>query len=173
MTAAFLWTATLKHGNPSPRTIPSGMGLPSAMISKGRLLAAGVILFALVCLVSTVDFSRGRVPQTNSPLISDVLAATTARECGRDATEVVARHLPAGIEQAAAERILAEAVIEPPRPWFWTPVNENATTWTGDTLEALRTIKITAFGTNLLRVHMTFGEGRLRRLAAEVVCRFG
>ena len=149
------------------------MGLPRAMISKGRLLAAGVILFALVCLVSTVDFSRGRVPQTNSPLISDVLAATTARECGRDATEVVARHLPAGIEQAAAEKILAEAVIEPPKPWFWTPVNESATTWNGDTLETLRTIKITAFGTNLLRIHMTFGEGKLRRLAAEVVCRFG
>ncbi|WP_156323250.1 hypothetical protein [Bosea sp. AAP35] len=149
------------------------MGLSYAMISKGRLLAGGVILFALVCLVATLDFSRGRVPETTSPLVGDVLAATTARECGRDATEVVSRHLPAGIEQAAAESILKAATIVPPQPWFWTPVMETATTWTGDTLEALRTIKTTAFGTNLLRVHLTFGDGKLRRLAAEVVCRFG
>ena len=134
MSTGFLWTATPKHGNPSPRTIPSGMGLPRTMFSKGRLLAGGVVLFALVCLVSTYDFSRGRVPQTTSPLISDVLAATTARECGRDATEVVARHLPPGIEQAAAEKILTEAVIEPPKPWFWTPVNESATSWNGDVI---------------------------------------
>ena len=143
------------------------------MISQGRLLAGGVILFALVCLVATVDYSRGRVPETNSPLVGDVLAATTARECGRDATEVVARHLPAGIEQAAAEKILNAATIIPPQPWFWTPAMETSTIWTGDTLEALRTIKTTAFGVNLLRIHLTFGEGRLRRLAAEVVCRFG
>lgn len=149
------------------------MGLQHAMISKGRLLAGGVILFALVCLVSTVDFSRGRVPETNSPLVGAVLAATTARECGRDATEVVSRHLPAGMEQAAAEAILNAATIVAPRPWFWTPAMETSTIWTGDTLEALRTIKTTAFGTNLLRVHMTFGDGKLRRLAAEVVCRFG
>lgn len=143
------------------------------MFSKGRLIGLGVGLFALICLVTTYDYSRGRVPQTDSALIADVLAATTARECGRDATEIVARHLPAGIEQAQAEKILEAARIVPPRPWFWTPTNETATTWNGDTLEALRTIKITAFGTNLLRIHLTFGDGKLRRLAAEVVCRFG
>jgi hypothetical protein len=142
------------------------------MFSKGRMVAIGVGLFALICLLTTYDFSRGRVPETHSALVADVLAATTARECGRDATEIVARHLPVGIEQSAAEKLLAEASIVPPRPWFWTPSIENATTWTGDTLEALRTIKVTAFGSNLLRVHMTFADGRLRRLAAEVVCRF-
>lgn len=149
------------------------MGLQRAMFSKGRLIGIGVGLFALICLITTYDYSRGRVPQTDSTLVADVLAATTARECGRDATEIVARHLPAGIEQAHAEKILATVVIVPPRPWFWTPAIENATTWTGDTLEALHTIKATAFGTNLLRIHLTFGDGKLRRLAAEVVCRFG
>ncbi|HEV7259306.1 MAG TPA: hypothetical protein VGN82_16110 [Bosea sp. (in: a-proteobacteria)] len=143
------------------------------MFSKGRLIGLGVGLFALICLVTTYDYSRGRVPQTDSPLIADVLAGTTARECGRDATEIVARHLPAGIAQAQAEKILDAAVIVPPRPWFWTPAKESATTWTGDTLEALRTIKTTAFGSNLLRIHLTFADGKLRRLAAEVVCRFG
>lgn len=143
------------------------------MFSKGRLIGVGVALFALICLVTTYDYSRGRVPQTNSPLVSDVLAATVARECGRDATEIVSRHLPPGIEQAAAEKILATVGIVPPQPWFWTPAIENATTWTGDTLEALHTIKATAFGTNLLRIHLTFTDGKLHRLAAEVVCRFG
>jgi len=142
------------------------------MFSKGRLIGVVVGLFALICLVATYDFSRGRVPQTDSALVADVLGATTARECGRDATEIVARYLPVGIEQAAAEKFLEGVNIVPPRPWFWKPSLENATAWTGDTLEALRTIKVTAFGSNLLRVHMTFAEGKLRRLAAEVVCRF-
>lgn len=143
------------------------------MFSKGRMVAIGVGLFALICLVTTYDYSRGRLPQTESALVAEVLAATTARDCGRDATEVVTRHLPAGIEQAVAEKILESISIVAPRPWFWTPSTETATTWTGDTLEALRTIKTTAFGTNLLRVHLTFSDGKLRRLAAEVICRFG
>lgn len=142
------------------------------MFTKGRLIGVGLGLFALICLVVTFDYSRGRTPATASPLVAEVLAATVARECGRDATEIVARYLPVGIEQAEAERILGTIEIAPPRPWFWTPMVENATTWTGETLEALRTIKTTAFGANLLRIHLTFADGRLRRLAAEVVCRF-
>jgi hypothetical protein len=142
------------------------------MISKGRLIASGFVLFALVCLIATFDYSKGRVPETKSPLVADVLAATTARECGRDATEVVLRHLPLGMEQAQAEAVLATIAIVPPKPWFWTPNIENATTWTGETLEALHTIKATAFGNNLLRTHLTFADRKLQRLAAEVVCRF-
>jgi len=143
------------------------------MFSKGRIVGICIGLFAIVCLVATYDFSRGRVPQTQSALVADVLATTTARECGRDATEVVSRHIPAGIDRPAAEKILESIVIVPPRPWFWTPAIENSTSWTGDTLEALRTIKTTAFGNNLLRIHLTFADGKLRRTAAEVVCRFG
>ena len=135
------------------------------MFSKGRMVAIGVGLFALICLVTTYDYSRGRVPQTDSALVAEVLAATTARECGRDATEIVSRYLPAGIEQAQAEKILESVVIVPPRPWFWTPSTETATTWTGDTLEALHTIKTTAFGTNLLRIHLTFGDGKHTRVS--------
>lgn len=142
------------------------------MFSKGRLLGIGFALFALVCLVFTWDYSRGRTTQTGSPLVLDVLAATKARECGRDATDIVARYLPLGTEQAEAERILAGIAIEPPRPLFWSPKVETSTVWTGETLEALRTIKVTAFGNNLLRMHLTFAERRLRKLAAEVVCRF-
>ena len=142
------------------------------MFSKGRLLGIGFALLALVCLVFTWDYSRGRTTQTGSPLVLDVLAATKARECGRDATEIALRYIPLGTEQAEAERMLESIVIVPPKPWFWRPAVENATTWTGPTLEALRTIKATAFGNNLLRLHLTFEEGKLKRLAAEVVCRF-
>ncbi|AMJ59579.1 hypothetical protein [Bosea sp. PAMC 26642] len=142
------------------------------MFSKGRLIGIGLGLFALVCLVFTYDYARGRTPRTRSPLVSEVLTATTARDCGRDATEIASRYLPLGMEQAEAERVLGTIAIVPPKPWFWRPAMENATTWTGDTLEALRTIKATAFGSNLLRLHLTFGDGKLRRLAAEVVCRF-
>ncbi|SEG72486.1 hypothetical protein [Bosea lathyri] len=141
-------------------------------MTTGRLIGIGFGLFALVCAVATYDYSRGRLPETNSPLVAEVLAATTARECGRDATEIVGRFLPLGMEQAEAERVLETIAITPPKPWFWRPAIENATTWTGSTLEALRTIKATAFGNNLLRMHLTFAEGKLKRLAAEVVCRF-
>jgi hypothetical protein len=142
------------------------------MFSRGRLIGAAFCLFALICLIATFDYSRGRVPDTASPLVADVLAATTARECGRDATDIVTRYIPIGTERDKAEAILAAVTIVPPKPWFWTPAIENATTWTGDTLEALHTIKATAFGNNLLRTHLTFEDGKLRRVASEVVCRF-
>lgn len=142
------------------------------MFSKGRLIGIGFGLFALVCLVVTYDYSRGRNTQTNSPLVSDVLTATRSNECGRDATEIAARYFPLGMEQAEAERLLGTMTIVPPAAWFWRPAIENATTWTGPTLEALHTIKTTAFGNQLLRLHLTFADGKLKRLAAEVVCRF-
>lgn len=142
------------------------------MVSKGRVIGVIFGLFALVCLFATFDFSRGRATETDSPLIGELLEATKARECGRDATGIVERYLPIGTGQAEAEKILAETVIRPPKPWFWKPVNENSTVSHGDSLEALRTIKITAFGNQVLRVYLGFSEGKLKRLAAEVICRF-
>lgn len=139
---------------------------------KGRLIGIVLGLFALVCFVVTFDYSRGRTPETNSKLVAEVLAGTRSGECGGDDTELASRYFPLGMTQAEAERMLGTIEIVPPKPWFWQPEIENATTWTGDTVEALRTIKVTAFGSQVLRLHMTFGEGKLRRLAAEVVCRF-
>ena len=142
------------------------------MVSKGRVIGVIFGLFALVCLFATYDFSRGRATESASPLVGELLSATKARECGRDATEIVARYLPIGMGQAEAEKILAETVIRPPRPWFWKPVNENSIVSNGDSLEALRTIKITAFGNQVLRVYLGFEGGKLNKLAAEIVCRF-
>jgi hypothetical protein len=142
------------------------------MFSKGRLIGIGFGLFALICLVATYDYSRGRLPQTDSPLVADVLAATIARDCGRDATEIVSRYIPLGTEQAQAEHVLERVTIVPPKPWFWSPMIENSTAWDGVSLEALRTIKATAFGNNLLRIHLSFAEKKVKRIAAEVVCRF-
>lgn len=139
---------------------------------KGRLIGIIIGLFALVCLVVTFDYSRGRTPETKSKLVADVLTATRSGECGGDDTEIASRYLPIGMTQAEAEAVINTIEIVPPKPWFWQPKIENSTTWTGDTLEALRTIKATAFGSQILRLHLTFGEGKLRRLAAEVVCRF-
>lgn len=139
---------------------------------KGRLIGIILGLFALVCLVVTFDYSRGRTPETKSQLVADVLAATRSGECGGDDTAIASRYLPNGMTQAEAERVISTIEIVPPKPWFWQPKIENSTTWTGETLEALRTIKVTAFGSQILRLHLTFGDGKLRRLAAEVICRF-
>jgi hypothetical protein len=143
------------------------------MSRKGRLVGVGFAVFALVSLVATYDYSRGRIPQTNSALVSDVLAVGNGRECARDATEIVTRHIPLGTGRAEAERILSEVTIDPPRPWFWTPAVENSTVAEGSTIEALHTIKATAFGSNLLRIYLGFEDGKVKRVAAEVVCHFG
>jgi hypothetical protein len=143
------------------------------MSRKGRLLGVAFAVFALICLIATIDYSRGRIPQTNSALVSDVLAVSNGRECARDATEIVSRHIPPGTGRAEAERILSEVTIDPPRPWFWTPAVENSTVAEGSTIEALHTIKATAFGSNLLRIYLGFEDGKVKRVAAEVVCHFG
>ena len=144
-----------------------------SMSSKGRLLGVAFAVFALVCLVATYDYSKGRIPQTRSALVSDVLAVSNGRECARDATDIVTRYIPVGTGRADAERVLADVTIDPPKPWFWTPAVENSTVAEGATIEALHTIKATAFGTNLLRIYLGFEDGKVKRVAAEVVCHFG
>ena len=144
------------------------------MQRKGRLIGIGFAAFALICLVATYDYSKGRIPDTRSALVQEVLSSSgNARECARDVSDVVSRHIPAGTERAEAERILAGAAIDPPRPWFWTPDVENSTISEGQTLEALHTIKATAFVSNLLRVYLSFDDGKVKRVAAEVICHFG
>lgn len=144
------------------------------MQRKGRLLGIGFAAFALICLVATYDYSRGRITDTRSELVRDALASSgNARECARDVTDVVSRHIPLGTERAEAERILAAATIDPPKPWFWTPDVENSTASEGQTLEAMHTIKATAFVSNLLRVYLSFEDGKVKRVAAEVICHFG
>lgn len=144
------------------------------MQRKGRLIGIGFAAFALICLVATYDYSRGRIPDTKSVLVQEVLSSSgNARECARDVTDVVSRHIPVGTGRAEAERALADATIDPPRPWFWTPDVENSTVSEGQTLEALHTIKTTAFVSNLLRVYLGFEDGKVKRVAAEVICHFG
>lgn len=144
------------------------------MQRKGRLLGIGFAVFAVVCLLATYDYSKGRITDTSSELVRDVLASSgNARECARDVTDVVSQRIPLGTERAEAERILAGATIDPPKPWFWTPDVENSTVSEGQTLEAMHTIKSTAFVSNLLRVYLSFEDGKVKRVAAEVICHFG
>ncbi|MCO5092907.1 hypothetical protein [Bosea sp. (in: a-proteobacteria)] len=143
------------------------------MSRQGRLVGVAFAVFALICLVATYDYSRGRIPETRSALVSDVLSVSNGRECARDATEIVTRHIPLGTGRAEAENILAQVTIDPPKPWFWTPAVENSTVSEGTTIEALHTIKATAFGSNLLRIYLGFEDGKVKRVAAEVVCHFG
>lgn len=143
------------------------------MRRKGRLLGIGFAIFAVVCLVATYDYSKGRIPQTDSRLVEDVLVEGNARECARDVTAAVTRHIPPGTDRAEAERILADATITPPSAWFWKPEVENSAVSEGQTLEAIRTIKTTPFVSNLLRVYLGFEDGKVKRVAAEVICHFG
>lgn len=143
------------------------------MTSKGRLLGIGFAVFAVICLVATYDYSKGRIPQTASRLVQDVLVEGNARECARDVTAAVTRHIPVGTDRGEAERILAGAVITPPAAWFWKPQIENGTLAESASLEAIRTIRTTPFVANLLRVYLGFEDGKVKRVAAEVICHFG
>ena len=143
------------------------------MKRKGRLLGIGFAVFAVICLVATYDYSKGRIPQTDSRLVQDVLVEGNPRECARDVTTVVTRHIPLNTDRAEAERILAGVVITPPSAWFWKPQLENGTVSEGATLEAIRTIRTTPFVSNLLRVYLGFEDGKVKRVAAEVICHFG
>ena len=96
------------------------------MSRKGRLLGVAFAVFALVCLVATYDYSKGRIPQTRSALVEEVLTVTNGRDCARDATDIVTRYIPVGTDRAEAERRLTEVSIDPPKPWFWTPAVENS-----------------------------------------------
>ena len=89
------------------------------------------------------------------------------------AEKINASGLRIGYGLDLAERALSEITIDPPKPWFWTPAVENSTVSQGATIEALHTIKATAFGTNLLRIYLGFEDGKVKRVAAEVVCHFG
>ena len=74
------------------------------MVSKGRLIGIVFGLFALVCLFATYDFSRGRTTDTDPALIADVLPASRAKGCGRDATQIATTDFPA----KAARKVLRE-----------------------------------------------------------------
>ncbi len=138
----------------------------------GRILAFAFAAFALVALVASIDLARGRTPETASALILDVLAGGEAKQCRRDVSEVVRRHIRPGMSADEAKAVIAAAQIMPPRPWFWVPQLTQGLSETAASIVATRTLRTTAFGNELLTLDIGLAEGKVARLAAQVECAF-
>jgi hypothetical protein len=142
------------------------------IFTTGRVIAVAFGLFALMFLVVSYDFGKGRVPVTESPLIGDVLTQGFGRNCGVDATQVVTQYLPLGMTRTNAEKLLKDAFITPPRAWFWTPVMQDRTDMKPDRIIALRTIRTSAFGPMNLTVQLGLEADKIVQVTGRVTCAF-
>jgi hypothetical protein len=134
-----------------------------------------VVAFGLVALViglSSFDLARGRVADTRSELIADVVAASRDKQCGGDVTPVLARYFPAGMSRNAALAALAEVRVNPPRPWFWTPKMDDKTLVTPEKISAIRTIRAVYSGQHDLSLTLEMADEKITAGKGEVVCSF-
>lgn len=134
-----------------------------------------VIAFGLVALViglSSFDLARGRVADTQSALIADVVAASRDKQCGGDVTPVLAKYFPVGMSRNAALAALAEVRVNPPRPWFWTPKMDDRTNATPDRISAVRTLRAVFSGQHDLSLTLDMADEKVTAATGEVVCRF-
>jgi hypothetical protein len=143
----------------------------SAM-NLGRSLAIAFAVFSVVALIASFDMARGRTPVTQSALVLDVLAGGADKRCRRDVSAVAARHLKPGMGAAEARAVLDAATITPPSPWFWTPSLTRSDSTTATRIEAVRTLRATAFGNELIRLDVTLADGKVSAVNAQVECAF-
>lgn len=134
-----------------------------------------VIAFGLVALViglSSFDLARGRVADTRSALIADVVAASRDKQCGGDVSAVVSGYFPPGMSREAALAALGEVKVRAPRPWFWTPRMDDRTLEAPDGITAIRTIRAVFSGQHDLRLVLDLADGKVRAAKGEVICSF-
>lgn len=139
-------------------------------ITAGRAVAIAFALFAGIFYVFSLDYGRGRVAQTNSPLIADVIARGAGRNCGVDVADVLTQQFPAGMARAEVEAKLASAYILPPQPWFWTPVMQDRTDMKPELIRAVRTVRTSAFGPINLEAEIAFTDGKVTGAKGQIVC---
>jgi hypothetical protein len=141
-------------------------------MNLGRNIAIAFALFAIVALIASIDMARGRTPVTNSALVLDVLAGGADKQCRRDVSAVAARHVKPGMGAAEARAVIDAASITPPSPWFWKPSVTSTDAVSATRIEAVRTLRSTAFGNELLRLDVTLSEGKVSDVKAQVECAF-
>jgi hypothetical protein len=141
-------------------------------MNLGRSLAIAFAVFAVVALVASIDMARGRTPVTQSALVLDVLAGGADKQCRRDVSAVAARHVKPGMNAAEARAVIDAARITPPSPWFWKPSLTSTDAVSGTRIEAVRTLRSTAFGNELLRIDASLTEGKVSSVKAQVECAF-
>jgi hypothetical protein len=141
-------------------------------MNLGRNIAIAFALFAIVALVASIDMARGRTPVTQSALVLDVLAGGADKQCRRDVSAVAARHVRPGMGAAEARAIIDSVSISPPSPWFWKPSVTRSDNVSDTRIEAVRTLRSTAFGNELLRLDLTLADGKVSNVKGQVECAF-
>jgi hypothetical protein len=135
-----------------------------------RLFVIAFGLLALVIGVASFDLARGRVADTRSAALADVVAASRDKQCGGDVTAALAPYFPIGMSRAEALAEIAKIVVTPPRPWFWTPRIANRTLDEPARIRAVRTIRAVFSGQHDVSLDLAMADDRVVAVKAEVVC---
>ncbi len=138
-----------------------------------RLVAIGFVGSISALAIASWDVARGRVPDTESPLIIALLTAPEARTCTRDASQGVATFLKPGMSRADVLAVLQQAVVSKPVPWFWTPRTEDSITEQSGSIDFVRVMRYTAFGNHKVSGTVNLGDNVLVDVKARVACAFG
>lgn len=161
-----------------PHATAGGMQTETPPPAPGRLLprivAAAFLATILALALASWDIARGRVPETGSALVVDLLQMPENRRCSQDVSPVLTRHVRAGMTKVEAVAALKLAVVTPPSPWFWTPKVEDTVADRPDGgVEATRVIRYTAFGNQKLAARLDIGDGVVTKASGVVICPFG
>ena len=138
-----------------------------------RLVAIGFVGSISALAIASWDVARGRVPDTVSPLIIDLLTTPDARTCTRDASRAVGAFLKPGMPRADVIALLQEAVVARPVPWFWTPRMEDSITEQPGSIAFVRVMRYTAFGNHKVSGTVNLRDNMLADVTARVACAFG
>jgi hypothetical protein len=138
-----------------------------------RIVATAFVTAIAALAIASWDIARGRAPETASPLMQALLADPENRTCDRDVSALVGRFVPQGMTVEAAERLLREASVTPPQPWFWSPAPEDRLEASSEGLSFTRVLRYTAFGNHRIAGMVRIGDGRVERITARSVCAFG
>ena len=113
------------------------------------------------------------MPETSSALILDILSEGVAKQCRRDITATAQKHIVPGMERAGALKVISDATINLPLPWFWRASRTESLVDEPDRIKATRTLRSTAFGNELMLLDLKVKDGKVEAVAARVECAFG
>lgn len=148
---------------------------PHRSLLLPRFVAAAFVTSIAVLGLASWDVARGRVPETDAPLLLDVLNSPENRTCTRDLPELAAKHFPPGMTEAAMRALLAASTVKPPRPWLWTPKSEDAVSSLSPAGEIsfVRTLRYTPFGNHHVNGAVSLSDGKVTGAKLRVVCALG
>lgn len=140
-----------------------------------RLVAIAFVGSIAVLAIASWDVAQGRVPDTDAPLLLDVLNSPENRTCSRSLPEIAAKYFPPGMSEAAMRALITASTVKPPRPWLWSPTIEDMISAASPSGEVsfVRTLRYTPFGNHHVNGVVTVIDGNVSGAKLRVVCALG